>query len=80
MSMTGLVGRVGALEAHDPPARAGVGHLDVEFAEPRAALDGARVGRHLVDAPLPADLVGAGQQALVPGARPGRGRQGEVEA
>jgi hypothetical protein len=60
-----LGGRVAALQAHDAPARAGVGDLDVEVGEALAALDRARVGQHLVDAPLAADLVLAGQQALV---------------
>ena len=75
-----LVGRVAALQAHGPAPRARVGDLDVEVGEALAALDLARVRHHLVDAPLPADLVGAGQQALVPGARPGRGLEGEIEA
>ena len=63
--------RVAALEADDPAPRAGVGDLDVQVGVALAALDRARVGHHLVDAPLAGHLVGAGQQALVPGARPG---------
>ena len=75
-----LVGRVAALEAHDAPARAGIGHLDIEVGEALASLHLARVGHHLVDAALSVHLVSPRQQALVPGARPGRRIQAEVEA
>ena len=75
-----LQARVAALQADVAAAAAGVGDLDVQVRVALAALHRPRVRHHLVDAPLPTHLVGAGEEALVPGVRPGRGVDGELEA